>query len=149
MPIGEICVREVVVAPKETTVQDAAHMMRQHHVGNVLIVDRANGDGAPVGIVTDRDITISVVATKLDPSVFTLGDLVTEKLVAAQEDQGIFETIQQMRLKGIRRMPVVTREGKLVGIVSIDDVIQLLAEEMSELSKLISHEQAREAQLRQ
>ena len=149
MPIGEICVREVVVAPKDTTVQDAAHMMRQHNVGNILIVDRTNGDGKPVGIVTDRDITISVVATKLDPSVFTLGDLVTEKLVAASEDQGIFETIQQMRLKGIRRMPVVNKDGKLVGIVSVDDVIQLLAEEMNELSKLISHEQTREAHLRQ
>jgi len=74
---------------------------------------------------------------------------VTEKLVAASEDQGIFETIQQMRLKGIRRMPVVNKDGKLVGIVSVDDVIQLLAEEMNELSKLISHEQTREAQLRQ
>ena len=149
MPIGEICVREVVVAPKETTVQDAAHLMRQHHVGNLLIVDRPNGDGRPIGIVTDRDITISVVATKLDPSVFTLGDLVTENLVSAREDQGVFETIQQMRLKGIRRMPVVNKDGKLVGIVSVDDVIQLLAEEMNELSKLISHEQTREAQLRQ
>ena len=149
MPIGEICVREVIVAPTDTTIQDAAHLMRQHHVGNVLIVDRANGHGQPVGIVTDRDITISVVATKLDPSVFTLGDLVTEKLVAAKEDQGIFETIQQMRAKGIRRMPVVNKEGDLVGIVSVDDLIRLLAEEMNELSKLISHEQAREAQLRQ
>src|SRR5215472_157037 len=149
MPVGEICVREVVVASRDTTVQDAAHLMRQRHVGNLLIVDRTNGDGKPVGIVTDRDITISVVATKLDPSVFTLGDLVTEKLVAASEDQGIFETIQQMRLKGIRRMPVVNKDGKLVGIVSVDDVIQLLAEEMNELSKLISHEQTREAHLRQ
>src|SRR5215831_8407113 len=148
MPIGEICVREVVVAPKETTVQDAAHLMRQHHVGNLLIVDRPNGDGVPVGIVTDRDITISVVAPKLDPAVFTLGDLVTEKLAVAPEDQGVFETIQQMRLKGIRRMPVVDKDGKLVGIVSVDDMIQLLAEEMNELSKLIAHEQAREAQLK-
>jgi CBS domain-containing protein len=149
MPVGEICVREVVVAPRETTIQDAAHLMRHHHVGNLLIVDRPNGDGVPVGIVTDRDITISVVAPKLDPSVFTLGDLVTEKLAVVPEDQGVFETIQQMRLKGIRRMPVVSKEGKLVGIVSVDDLIHLLAEEMNELSKLIAHEQAREAQLKQ
>lgn len=149
MPIGEICVREVVVAPKDTTVQDAAHLMRQNHVGNLVIVDRANGGGKPIGIVTDRDITISVVATKLDPSVFTLGDMITEKLVAAREDQGIFETIQQMRMKGIRRLPVIDKEGKLTGIVSLDDLIQLLAKEMNELSKLISQEQTREAHLRQ
>ncbi|MBV8842082.1 MAG: CBS domain-containing protein [Bryobacterales bacterium] len=149
MPVGEICTREVVVASKDTTVQDAAHLMRQHHVGNLLIVDKPNGNSVPVGIVTDRDITISVVATKLDPSVFTLGDLVTEKLEMVTEDQGVFETIQQMRLRGIRRMPVVGRDGKLVGIISLDDLIQLLAEEMNELSKLIAHEQTREAQLRQ
>ena len=145
MPIGEICVREVVVAHRDTTVQEAAHMMRLYHVGNLLVMSGKNGDARPVGIVTDRDITISVVATKLDPAVFTVGDLLTEELVAANEDQGVFETIQQMRLKGIRRLPVVDRDGKLVGILSLDDLIQLLAEEMSELAKLISREQAREA----
>ena len=88
---------------------------------------------------------VIVVATKLDPAVFTVGDLLTEELVAANEDQGVFETIQQMRLKGIRRVPVVDREGRLVGILSLDDLIQLLAEEMSELAKLITREQAREA----
>ena len=119
-------------------------MMRLHHVGNLLVMNGANGDARPVGIVTDRDITISVVATKLDPAVFTVGDLLTTELVAANEDQGVFETIQQMRVKGIRRLPVVDRDGKLVGILSLDDLIQLLAEEMSELAKLIT--EAKEAQ---
>ena len=148
MPIGEICVREVVVAQRDTTVQEAAHMMRQHHVGNLLVMNGKNGDSRPVGIVTDRDITIGVVATRLDPAVFTVGDLLTTELVAANEDQGVFETIQQMRLKGIRRVPVVDHDGKLVGILSLDDLIQLLAEEMSELAKLITREQAREATAR-
>jgi len=149
MPVSEICVRDVVVAPRETPVQESARLMRQNHVGNLVVVDQRNGSLAPVGIVTDRDITVSVVATKLDPSVFTVGDLMGQELVIAREDQGIFETIRQMRTNGIRRMPVVSPEGKLIGIVSVDDLIQLLAEEMSELSKLISHEQAREVQLKQ
>ena len=150
MPIGEICVREVVVARRDTTVQEAAHLMRHHHVGNLLVVERNNGSGSvPVGIVTDRDITISVVATRLDPAVFTLGDLLTGDLVAADEEQGIFETIQQMRQKGVRRMPVVNREGGLVGIVSLDDMVQLLADEMNELAKLVSNEQVREARTKQ
>jgi CBS domain-containing protein len=144
MPIGEVCVREVLVAPKSTTVQEAARLMRHHHVGNLVVVDAPNGHRIPTGIVTDRDIVISVVATKLDPAVFTLGDLVTEDLVTAREDQGVFECIQKMRTKGVRRMPVVDAEGNLVGIVAVDDLIQLLGEEMSELGKLISHEQAKE-----
>ncbi|HEY7335284.1 MAG TPA: CBS domain-containing protein [Bryobacteraceae bacterium] len=149
MPISEICVREVIVAPRDTPVQEAARLMRQNHVGNLVVMEGRNGSGVPVGIVTDRDITVSVVATKLDPNVFTLGDLITQEVVVAREDQGIFETIRQMRTNGIRRMPVVSRDGELIGIVSVDDVIQLLAEEMSELAKLISHEQAREVQLKQ
>jgi CBS domain-containing protein len=149
MPVSEICVRDVVVAPRETPVQEAARLMRQNHVGNLVVVDQRNGSLAPVGIVTDRDITVSVVATKLDPSVFTVGDLMGQELIVAREDQGIFETIRQMRTNGIRRMPVVSLEGKLIGIVSVDDMIQLLAEEMNELSKLINHEQAQEVQLKQ
>jgi CBS domain-containing protein len=148
MPIGEVCVREVLVAQKSTTVQEAAQLMRHHHVGNLVVVHAPNGHRVPSGIVTDRDIVISVVATKLDPAVFTLGDLVTEELVTVREDQGILECIQKMRTKGIRRMPVVDAEGDLVGIVTVDDLIQLLGEEMSELGKLISREQAKETRSR-
>ena len=147
MPIGDVCVRDVVVASKETTVQQAALLMRRHHVGDLLVVEeRANGRKAPVGIVTDRDIVVSVVATILDPAVYTVGDLVARDLVTVAEDQGVFESIQHMRTNGVRRMPVVDREGGLVGIVSVDDLIQLLSDEMSELAKLISREQVREAE---
>jgi CBS domain-containing protein len=144
MPIGQVCVREVLVVARETTVQEAARLMRQHHVGSLVVVDAPNGRSAPVGVITDRDIVLSVVATKLDPSVFTAGDLLTAEVVTAHEDQGIFESIEKMRTHGIRRMPVVDQQGSLVGIVSVDDLIQLLGEELSELGKLISREQARE-----
>jgi CBS domain-containing protein len=148
MPIGDVCVRDVVVAEKTTTIQEAARLMRQYHVGNLVVIDAPNGHRSPTGIVTDRDIVISVIATKLDPEVFTLGDLVMQDLVTAPEDQGIFETIQQMRAHGIRRMPIVNEQADLVGIVSVDDLVQLLAEELGELGKLISREQAREMKTR-
>ena len=148
MPIGKVCVREVLVAPKSTTVQEAARIMRQHHVGDLVVVDTVDGRKIPAGIVTDRDIVISVVATKLDPAVFTVGDLVTAELATVREDQGIFETIQQMRVQGVRRMPVVDGDGALVGIVAVDDLIQLLGEELHELSRLISREQVHEARNR-
>ena len=144
MAIGDICVREVLVAERGTTAQEAAKLMRQYHVGDLVVVDATSGRRVPVGIVTDRDIVISVVATGLDPKVFTLGDLLTREVVVGPADEGIFETIQKMRRHGVRRMPIVDAQGSLVGIVSVDDLIQLLAEEMTELSKLISREQARE-----
>ena len=145
MPIGDVCVRDVVCASKDTTILEAARLMRQHHVGNLVVVeDSANGRRYPVGIVTDRDIAVSVIAPALDAALFTLGDLLSQELVTAQENQGIFESIQNMRMHGVRRMPIVDRQGALVGIVSVDDLIRLLGEELSELAKLIAREQARE-----
>ena len=145
MPIGEMCVRDVVVAGPETTVSQAAKLMAKHHVGNLVVVrEESRGRVFPIGIITDRDIVRNVVAEALDPDVFTLGDLVARELVTAPEDQGIFECMQQMRINGIRRLPVVDSDGILVGIISLDDLIQLLAEEMSELGKVIVREQARE-----
>jgi CBS domain-containing protein len=148
MPIGEICTRDTVVCDRNTTVTEAAQLMRKHHVGDLVVIEESEGKRIPVGIVTDRDIVVSVVSMKLDPNVFSVGDLVFTDVVTIREDQGIFETMQQMRKHGVRRIPVVDRRGGLAGIISIDDLIQLLAEEMNELAKLISREQAREAQVR-
>jgi len=148
MPIGDVCVRDVVIATPDTTVREAAQLMAQHHVGNLVVVQKEIGGLiVPVGIITDRDIVRNVVAEALDASVFTLGDLGARELVTAWEDQGVFECMQQMRINGVRRMPVVDRKGGLVGIISLDDLIQLLAEEMGELGKLITREQAHEEEV--
>jgi CBS domain-containing protein len=144
MPIGNVCIRDVVVASRETTAREAARLMSESHVGNLVVVEDIGGRRVPVGIITDRDIVRNVVAEALDASVFTLEDLAARDLVTVREDQGVFECVQQMRINGIRRMPVVDSKGGLVGIISLDDLIQLLAEEMSELAKVIVREQARE-----
>ena len=146
MPVGEVCVREVIFCNRSTTINEAAQLMRQYHVGDLLVVDEKDGKRIPVGIITDRDIVLSVVAVKLDPGVISAGDIFSEKIVTVREDQNLFDTIQLMRAHGIRRMPVVDQQGTLAGIVSVDDLVQLLAEEMSELAKLISKEQAQEVQ---
>jgi len=146
MPIGDVCIRDVVVASKNITVREAALLMRRNHVGDLVITEEnADVRQIPVGIVTDRDIVLSVIATALDPAVYTVGDLVARDLVTVSEDQGVFESIQHMRMNGVRRMPVVDRQGGLVGIISVDDVVQLLSEEMISLAKLISREPVLEA----
>lgn len=144
MPIGDICVREVVTATRETTIQQAAQLMRENHVGDLLVVEQRGGVRTPVGIVTDRDIVVAVVAPGLDAAVLSVGDVMGRELETVQEDEGIFETLNQMRDAGIRRIPVVSDRNALVGIVSTDDIVQLLADEMTEVAKLISREQRRE-----
>lgn len=148
MAIGEICNREVAVAERETTVLETASLMRQYHVGDLVVVDELDNRRVPVGIVTDRDIVLEIVAMGLDASVLTAGDIMGPELATVGEDEGVFETMRYMRSRGIRRMPVIDNRGGLVGIVTLDDLLELLAEEMSELVKLIASEKAHEAQSR-
>jgi CBS domain-containing protein len=127
----------------------AAELMRQHHVGTLVVVDSMNGGKrVPVGIVTDRDAVVEVMATGLDPKTITVGDIMVQDLVTARENEGVLETMQIMRYKGVRRLPIVGKSGELIGIVSIDDMLEVLAEEISELAKVISREQARETTTR-
>lgn len=146
MPIGEICIREVVICNRTINVLEAAQLMRRYHVGDLVIVDESGGKRFPVGLITDRDIVTSVIAAQLDPTTITAGDLISREIVVIREDQGVFETIEQMRIHGVRRMPVVDQQGALVGIISVDDLTELLAEELGQLSKLISKELAQEVQ---
>jgi CBS domain-containing protein len=136
MPIGDICVRGVITCNRDTKIDEVAQLMRQHHIGDVLVTEESKGKQAPVGIVTDRDIVASVIALKLDPAIFSAGDLINRKLITVRADLGVFEAIREMRKHGVRRMPVLDQEGTLVGIVSIDDLIELLAHEMSELAQV-------------
>lgn len=145
MPIGEFCNREVVFATRTTSIVEAAQLMRQYHVGDVLVVDVVEGKRVPVGIVTDRDMVIEVIAKSLPAEDFTVGEIMGPQLVSARETDGVVETIRLMRAHGIRRVPVVTEEGELAGIMSVDDMLDLLAEELTELAKVAPREQAREA----
>ena len=146
MPIGEICIREVIICNRTTSALEAARLMRRYHMGDLVIVDDLAGKRIPVGLITDRDIVISVIAAQVDPATVTAGDLISRELVLVREDQGVFETIEHMRAHGVRRMPVVDQQGALVGIIAVDDLTELLAEELSQLSKLVSKEHAQEVQ---
>jgi len=149
MAIGEICSRETVFTTRETTVATAARLMRHHHVGTLVVVEEMNGGRrVPVGIVTDRDVVVEVMATGLDPNAITVGDIMGQELVTARESEGVLETMQIMRYKGVRRLPIVDKDGQLVGIVSFDDLLEVLAEQIGELSKIVAREQARESSSR-
>lgn len=144
--IGELCMRDVVTAISDMPVAMAAKVMRQQHVGCIVVIERVNGGlGLPVGIVTDRDIVLGVTATDLDPRTITVGDIMANKLVTARATTEVLEAMQIMRFNGVRRLPVVTEEGRLVGLVAFDDLLERVTEELSELTKVLAREQAREA----
>lgn len=148
MPIGEFCNREVIVADRNTSVLEAAQLMREYHVGCLVVVESLDGPRRPIGLVTDRDIVVEVVAENVAPETVKLGEIMTGKLSTIRVTDGVYDTLRYMREHGFRRMPVVNELGELAGIVSMDDYLGLLAEEMTELTRLIAREQGRESTLR-
>jgi CBS domain-containing protein len=136
----------VVFAAREETVATAAKLMRENHVGSIVVVEQVNsGKRIPIGIVTDRDLVVEVLAPGLDAKTITVGDIMGAELVTVREKEGLLETMEIMRYKGVRRIPVVDEAGQLIGIASIDDLLEVLAEEMTELAKIVAREQAHEA----
>jgi CBS domain-containing protein len=144
MAVAEICNREVVVTGKSASVVDAAQLMRTHHVGDLVVIEERDERNYPVGIVTDRDIVVEVVAAGVNAEALRVGDIMGPEVATVRESEGLFEALRYMRDKGVRRMPVVGSAGELVGILTMDDVLSLLAEEMTVLAKLVSHERQRE-----
>jgi CBS domain-containing protein len=144
MTLGEICNRDTVFTKRTSSIAEAAQLMREQHVGDLIVVDEKSGRRVPVGIVTDRDLVVEILAKGIDPESVTINDVMGTELITARESDSIYETMQRMRAKGVRRMPVVDAGGILVGIVSVDDFLDLLADELTALARLISREQARE-----
>jgi len=136
MRIGEICTREVVYCGREASVTEVAQLMRNHHVGDLIVADTRDGMLVPVGIVTDRELVVRVLAEGVAPDVLTAGDLMTRRLVTAAESEPVHEAIERMRAEGVRRLPVVGADGTLVGILSADDITEFLAEELTGVARI-------------
>jgi CBS domain-containing protein len=149
MTVGEICNRNVVVAPKTEMIVDAAKRMRTSHVGDLVVIENRNGRHFPIGIVTDRDIVVSVVAGDPDHINYLLvSDVMSDDLVTAREHESIEAALKKMEEHGVRRLPIVDADGTLVGILALDDILQYLTGQQSELVALVAREQRRERQYR-
>jgi CBS domain-containing protein len=149
MAIGEICSRDVVLVHRQMSVREAARLMREYHVGALVIVEESGEGRRPVGVLTDRDIAVGIVAKGLDADGLRVDEVMAPQLVTASEHAGVAETMELMRAKGVRRVPVVDARGLLVGIVTADDFVELMAEELSALARMIQREQRRESETRQ
>ena len=148
MSIGEFCSRDVVIVHKGANALEAAKLMRQYHVGDVVVVMDKDDQKVPVGILTDRDIVIELVAEQVDPESISVGDVMSDHLITIRESDELLDTIEQMRSKGVRRAPVVSKECELVGILTLDDLLDFLAEALNGLVLLTGREQHRERETR-
>ncbi|MDH4190622.1 MAG: CBS domain-containing protein [Betaproteobacteria bacterium] len=150
MKVRDFCSRIIVVAEPGTDLRTAAQMMRDNHVGALVVVDRKEGARRPLGILTDRDIVVAVVAAPgVRPEALRVGDVMTSELAVVDEYDGVFEAVEMMRDRGARRLPVVAGDGTLVGILTLDDLLRVLAAELEGLTEAVRSSTAREAHQRQ
>ena len=136
MPIMEYCTKHVITALGSQTVFDATKQMRDKNVGSIVVLD---SDKKPIGMVTDRDIVVKIVAQGKDPKSVPLKEIMSKHAVLLRQDQGIFEATKIMSEKGIRRIPVVDSEGKLAGIICLDDLIMTFGEEVANIANAIAY----------
>ncbi len=137
MSIGRVCQREVDVASSDEPVLHAAERMHQRSVGTLVVVDH---ERRPQGIVTDRDLVIKVLAPGKDAARTTVGQIMTQHPDTIHEEAPIEAAFESMRRHGARRLPVIDRKGVLVGLVSVDDLLALIIEELSQVGGLLARQ---------
>jgi len=140
MKVGEICNHKVITVKKTATALDAALLMRRFHVGDVIIVGDDQAARCPVGIVTDRDLALQIIALRINPETVAVGDLAgNSRLLAARVDDDVDDALEVMRNEGVRRMPVLEEDGTLAGIISVDEILENIVEELAHLVGLGKH----------
>jgi CBS domain-containing protein len=137
---ADLCQRDVAVAFRSMVLSDAARAMRGQHVGSLVVVDETILGRIVVGMLTDRDIVTSVVAKDVDASTLRVGDVMTDDVVCVREEDSLHDVLATMQQRRVRRMPVTGPQQRLVGVISADDLLRVLVDELQHLSQLIGEQ---------
>lgn len=142
--IGSVATPIVVTAAPETTAAEAARLMRQHHVGSLVVVDSGGGSGKPLGIVTDRDLVLAVMAEGLDAALFTVGDIMTRDLATVSADAAVMVGIERLRERQLRRLVVLDGVGRVVGVAAFEDLLEAVVGQLGTLAQALRAARDRE-----
>jgi CBS domain-containing protein len=139
----------VVTVTTETSLEDTARLMRENHVGDVVVVELKGDRKLPVGILTDRDIVMATIALGAPVKPLAAGDIMTTNIVTVKENESLNNLIDLMKEKGVKRVPIVNQERGIVGIIALDDVMALLSRELAALAEVGKRQKEVELQRRQ
>jgi CBS domain-containing protein len=148
MSVGALCNHNVVTIGAQADIAEAATALRQSHVGDVIVTELRQGRPHAIGIITDRDIVVEVLAQNVDPGTLTVGDVMSTDLLTLREDNSVETALREMARAGVRRAPVVASDQTLVGVLSVDDAIAHLATLMHHVANAIGSEQRIETESR-
>ena len=144
---GALCTRILMIVRAETPLVEAARCMRREHVGCVVAVEKRGDGEVPVGMLTDRDIVVSVVAVGIDPRVLTVADAMTKDVASVREDDSLGAALALMRQRGVRRVAVVSEQGWLIGLLSFDDLVAALTLQTQALTETLVVGRQREGEM--
>lgn len=137
MSLRKVITKKVSTIFADSTVYQAAQIMRESHVGDLVVIEKQNGRIKPIGILTDRDIVMSTTVYDLVPSSISVEDIMGPFLIVAKISDNFYHIIDLMKKHGLKRIPLVNDQGNLEGIISADDILGMLAEELKDLTKVI------------
>lgn len=149
LKIRDMAVREPVTARPTESIGACARRMHDEHVGCLVVVEDNDGESFPVGVLTDRDIAIEVVAFGLDPATMTAGDVMSERPAVVEEDDDLLDALVHMRERGVRRLPVVRPDGALSGMLALDNLLEALGEEIDGVLGVMRAQRTKELRTRQ
>ncbi len=141
MSAGRICSRTVITAVPDESVREAAQRMAHHGVGTLVVVKAGGSGSEPIGIVTDRDIAMRCVAEGRDPDTLAVSSIMAQPLRVIDQDMPIEHAIVRMAEAGARRLVVIGKGNTLVGLLSLDDILELLSDEFSPIHRLLEHQE--------
>ncbi len=144
MKVGQYCTRAVKCISATQDVLDAARRMRDEHVGFLVVHEDGDPFRRPIGVLTDRDIVLQIIARQVDPASVAVQDVMSREPLVANETDDLNELMEAMRLVGVRRAPVVDQRGALTGVIAADDVVDVIAGLMCDLAGSIKSEQRQE-----
>jgi CBS domain-containing protein len=144
MQLKDLCVLDVAYCTPELSISEAARLMREHHTGDLIVVDDADEEREPVGIITDRDIVLDVLARDRDPGKTTVGEVMSRRLVVASQAEDLTQALDRMATHGVRRIPVIDDERCVLGIVALDDVLREHAKQANQLADVVTKQQTHE-----
>ncbi|HEV2621814.1 MAG TPA: CBS domain-containing protein [Frateuria sp.] len=148
MQVHDICTHQVVSISPAASVTEAAGVMRKQHVGMLVVVEQPNGERIPVGVLTDRDIVVEVVAPGAPCAQLRVDEVMSRDPAVCSHDEQLLDAVARMRLRGIRRLPVLNDKGGLCGLLSLDDIYGALGVYLQEMSRALTRSQAREMESR-
>jgi len=141
MRVGEICNHHAVIIGKSDSVHVAAELMRDQHVNYIIVVESNGGSNIPVGSLSDRDIVVKLSARNVDLDTVTVSEVMNTPPIVAEARDSVMATLKRMRYKGIRHIPVVDTNKALIGILSIDNILESLTEQLNDIGYIITQEQ--------